>query len=250
MILHRPGLKNPADAPCRRPDYAQEDGPKTEDPYQQKLFERLRISLQQGPFADSEATKIAATSAQDPQEVNSHRPVAISIAVDECQAVSATDGPEHLSTRAGARNTLAGETALNVGPTASMVEFIRTVQSQDADLQRISRKLEVTGTAGSTKGTQWSKSASDGLLRFEDRVSIPHEPALIEEIMRTHHDNPQAGHYREKRTLEAIRRKYHWNGMREQIKEYVQNCHLCQLNAVHRHRPYGLLEPLPVLVRP
>ena len=249
VILHRPGLKNPADAPSRRPDYAEEEGSKQEDPYQQKLFAKLRLSLQHGPFAelDPKATKLAAISAQDDQAVHTHRPTQ---AMDECRAVGVIDGPERPSTRAEARRALAGETALNVEPTVSMVELIRTVQSRDKELQRINQVIEATGKAGRLRGTPWSKSQADGLLRFHGKVFIPREPALIEEIMQVHHDDPQAGHYRQRRTIEAISRKYHWKSMHQDIREYVQECHLCQLNVVHRHKPYGLLEPLPVPEKP
>jgi hypothetical protein len=45
VILHKPGLKNPADVPSRRPDYAHDTPSHQVDPYQQKLFEKLKTSL-------------------------------------------------------------------------------------------------------------------------------------------------------------------------------------------------------------
>lgn len=235
VILHQPGLKNPADAPSRRPDYARDALLHQVDPYQQKLFGKLRTSMKQGPFADDdpEAPLMAAALMQG----------------QECQAVGDIDSPELLSTRARAKQALAGETALNATSTASMVEYIREVQGQDPQLQQINHKIEAIGGAGRLGGTPWSRS-EEGLLRFDGRVFIPREPALIAEILKVHHDDPYAGHYREKRTYEAIRSKYHWDGMRSQIREYVRQCHTCQLDAVHRHKPYGLLEPLPVPQQP
>jgi transposase InsO family protein len=68
--------------------------------------------------------------------------------------------------------------------------------------------------------------------------------------MRTNHDDPQGGHFGTARTLDAIRRKYFWHGMAKGIKKYVKTCNVCQRVAVHRHREYGMLEPLPRPKRP
>jgi hypothetical protein len=84
VILHKPGLKNPADAPSRRPDYARDAPSHQVDPYQQKLFEKLKTSLKQGPLADDdpEAPTMAATLIQG----------------QECQAVGGIDSLELLPT--------------------------------------------------------------------------------------------------------------------------------------------------------
>jgi transposase InsO family protein len=59
------------------------------------------------------------------------------------------------------------------------------------------------------------------------------------------HDDPQGGHQRVNRTLEMVKRKYYWHNIDRQIREYVEECHTCQLITVHRHQPYERLEPLP-----
>lgn len=39
--------------------------------------------------------------------------------------------------------------------------------------------------------------------------------------------------------------KYYWHGMAKDMNEYYETCDPCQQARVHRHKPYGMLEPLP-----
>jgi hypothetical protein len=64
--------------------------------------------------------------------------------------------------------------------------------------------------------------------------------------MKICHDDPTAGHYGQKRTLELVKRKYYWPNMHQDVAEYVQTCDLCQRSTATRHRPYGELQALPI----
>jgi hypothetical protein len=37
-----------------------------------------------------------------------------------------------------------------------------------------------------------------------------------------------------------------WDGIDSEVREYVSSCPQCQGKAIHRHKPYGKLEPLPI----
>ena len=50
--------------------------------------------------------------------------------------------------------------------------------------------------------------------------------------------------------MEAVRRQYTWPNVRTFVRDYVNECRICGRNKSRRHRPYGLLKPLPVPVRP
>src|SRR5438045_3417297 len=50
-----------------------------------------------------------------------------------------------------------------------------------------------------------------------------------------------------KKTLDLIQRWFTWTGIAEDVTEYVATCPVCQGKAVHCHKPYGQLEPLPPL---
>lgn len=70
------------------------------------------------------------------------------------------------------------------------------------------------------------------------------------EILRCRHDAPAAGHPGRSRTFELIARDYVWDNMRQEIYDYVDRCDTCQRNKSPRHKPFGLLQPLPVPPRP
>lgn len=129
-----------------------------------------------------------------------------------------------------------------------MEELVKRIQRGDAFAKE---KLQQLNHA---QGTQAERSpwgiCQKGLLRYDGRAYIPAIEAVVQEIMRTNHDDPQGGHFGTARTLDAIRRKYFWHGMAKGIKKYVKTCNVCQRVAVHRHREYGMLEPLPRPKRP
>src|SRR5256885_2188267 len=55
-------------------------------------------------------------------------------------------------------------------------------------------------------------------------------------LLRRHHDDPLAGHFRHRRTLELLYRKYYWLGMTSYVKKYVTSCDICQRSKVPCHR--------------
>lgn len=65
------------------------------------------------------------------------------------------------------------------------------------------------------------------------------------EILRQNHDDPNAGHFGYKRTLELLSRKYYWQDMSKDVREYVESYPKCHQVKPARHKSYGLLQPLP-----
>ena len=66
------------------------------------------------------------------------------------------------------------------------------------------------------------------------------------EILRARHDSPSAGHPGQAKTYDLVIRDFWWPGIRSYIKEYVKSCDICQRSKASSHKPYGLLEPLPI----
>ena len=90
----------------------------------------------------------------------------------------------------------------------------------------------------------WTKDA-DGVARYKGKVYVPEDQAVRAEILTINHDDPIAGHFGVTKTLELLKRKYYWPKMRSDVKRWVQTCAVCQRNTTKRHRPHGLLAPLP-----
>lgn len=75
---------------------------------------------------------------------------------------------------------------------------------------------------------------------------IPEDRALRQNILRKNHDDLMGGHYGIDKTVEILKRKYHWPYLRRDVHEHVSRCPPCQLNKIRRHKPWGELVPLPV----
>ncbi|SAL94853.1 hypothetical protein [Absidia glauca] len=77
-------------------------------------------------------------------------------------------------------------------------------------------------------------------------ICIPDSPEIKRTILAQCHDTPSAGHFGEAKTFELVNRNFHWPGLRKYIKTYISGCDSCCRNKNQHHRPYGLLQPLPI----
>jgi RNase H-like domain found in reverse transcriptase/Reverse transcriptase (RNA-dependent DNA polymerase)/Integrase zinc binding domain/Chromo (CHRromatin Organisation MOdifier) domain/Retroviral aspartyl protease len=93
-------------------------------------------------------------------------------------------------------------------------------------------------------------SVQDGLLLQEGLVCVPDDPELKRMILEECHDSPTAGHFGITKTLDLVSRTFYWPSMQKYIKDYVGGCDICQRSKSSNHKPYGLLQPLPIPERP
>jgi len=89
----------------------------------------------------------------------------------------------------------------------------------------------------------------DGLLLRNNLIYVPEGPIHLK-ILRKCHDNTLAGHFEMARTHELVSRNYWWPKMNRLLREYVKSCDTCARSKAPRHRPFGLLWPLPIPSRP
>ena len=75
---------------------------------------------------------------------------------------------------------------------------------------------------------------------------IPNADGLRELILAEYHDSITSGHRGVSRTREVISRSYWWPDLDADVAEYVGRCPECQRNKPSNHKPYGLLQPLPI----
>lgn len=86
----------------------------------------------------------------------------------------------------------------------------------------------------------------DGLLFFEGKIAVPDQEDIHRQILTHCHDDPAAGHGGIAKTYELVSRSYHWPKIRQFVKKFVLSCDTCQRNKSTHHKPFGLLQPLPV----
>lgn len=90
----------------------------------------------------------------------------------------------------------------------------------------------------------------DGFLLHEGLLCVPDIPDLKQQILEECHDSIAAGHFGIAKTFELVSRTFFWPSMRKYIRDYVAGCDTCQRNKSHPHKPYGLLQPLPIPDQP
>ena len=87
---------------------------------------------------------------------------------------------------------------------------------------------------------------NDEILYYKGRVCIPKLGEYRLNIMNDLHDIPIAGHPGFQKTYMAVKRHYHWPGMKRDVKEYVERCLKCQVSKSEQVKNPGLLQPLSV----
>lgn len=65
--------------------------------------------------------------------------------------------------------------------------------------------------------------------------------------MREYHSSPLGGHAVVFKTCQRIAVEWFWRGMKKDITNFVQSCHVRQQNKMSTLSPAGLLQPLPIL---
>ncbi|KAH6480324.1 hypothetical protein HBI55_254530 [Parastagonospora nodorum] len=101
--------------------------------------------------------------------------------------------------------------------------------------------------------TSGPESGQDGPQRLKVAHKAPkvlHTTSEKAEAMCQCHDDPLAGHFGARRTIEKLQRRYTWKGLRKNAEEYCRSCEVCKRAKPARHKPYGLLAPLPPPTRP
>jgi hypothetical protein len=73
-----------------------------------------------------------------------------------------------------------------------------------------------------TELSKWS--LRDGVLWRSHQLYIPEQQSLRLAILAKHHDDPLAGHFASRRTLELVARKFYWPGMNRTVDEYCRAC--------------------------
>ncbi|KAA0037919.1 ty3-gypsy retrotransposon protein [Cucumis melo var. makuwa] len=89
-------------------------------------------------------------------------------------------------------------------------------------------------------------SVKQGQLFYKGRLVLPRTSSLLPTILHTFHDALVGGHSRQLRTYKRIAAELYWEGMKNDIKIYVDQCPVCQQNKTQALSPTGLLQPLPI----
>ncbi|KAL4012033.1 hypothetical protein IC575_029106 [Cucumis melo] len=89
-------------------------------------------------------------------------------------------------------------------------------------------------------------SIKQGRLFYKGRLVLPKTSSLLPTILHTFHDSVVGGHSGQLRTYKRIAAELYWEGMKNDIKIYVDQCPVCQQNKTQALSLAGLLQPLPI----
>lgn len=86
-------------------------------------------------------------------------------------------------------------------------------------------------------------SYKEGIIFFKNRIFLLVGSSLVPIIMEEMHSNTRKGFHK---TLQRIKFVFFWKGMKNDIKEHIQQCDTCQCQKWDNTSPAGLLQPLPI----
>ena len=120
-----------------------------------------------------------------------------------------------------------------------LLDRIRELQMRDDHLMKWRKAVEDRGT------TEYVIS-EDGTLMFGNRVCVPNDSVLKQEILEEAHQSLYAMHPGSTKMYRDLREMYWWPGMKNDIAVFVSKCLTCQQIKAEHQRPAGLLQPLPI----
>jgi transposase InsO family protein len=100
------------------------------------------------------------------------------------------------------------------------------------------------------EGVQYWLETEDGYLLWKNKVYVPKDDMLREDLLRIHHDSPVSGHPGTRRMHELMTRSYWWPYIDKDIARYVQGCETCQRTKPERKRKAAPLNPTEIPEHP
>ena len=88
--------------------------------------------------------------------------------------------------------------------------------------------------------------ANDGLIKLRDRICMPRDKELREELLSEAHQSKLTIHLGSTKMYHNLRKLYWWHGMKKEIACFVSKCLTCQLVKAEHQRPGGPLQPLRI----
>jgi vacuolar-type H+-ATPase catalytic subunit A/Vma1 len=83
------------------------------------------------------------------------------------------------------------------------------------------------------------------LLRWKNKWYILSK-IFKREFLKQNHDDSYADHFEHEKTLELLKRKYFWNNMNKDVKEYVDICSICHRIKLVKHKSHDMLQSFSI----
>ncbi|KAL4556869.1 hypothetical protein LXL04_035035 [Taraxacum kok-saghyz] len=126
------------------------------------------------------------------------------------------------------------------GPAATWLNDLRSYLTTNSEGKRLAEQLEHQPTSLPNYSIQ------NGLLYVNGRLFIPNIPHIHLSLLQEFHSSTLGGHAGIRATINRLASHFAWSNLKKDVTEYISNCQTCQATKYPTHKPYGLLQPLPV----
>ncbi|KAL0399243.1 UNVERIFIED_CONTAM: Retrovirus-related Pol polyprotein from transposon.6 [Sesamum radiatum] len=89
-------------------------------------------------------------------------------------------------------------------------------------------------------------SSQHRLVFFKERLYIPDFDDIRPSLLNEFHSTPIGGHSGVRATLARLAASFYWPKMMFDVKQFIQQCAICQQSKYSTQRPMGTLQPLPI----
>lgn len=86
----------------------------------------------------------------------------------------------------------------------------------------------------------------EGLLYWKERLVIPNQRSLVQQVLAEYHTTPIRGHVGVTKTIAKFSAQFYWPKLREDVNEFVKSCSICQQANTSNTLRAWLLNPLPI----
>jgi hypothetical protein len=86
----------------------------------------------------------------------------------------------------------------------------------------------------------------DGSIWMRERLWVPSDPELREELLGEAHKSKYTIHPRSTKMFKDLQRGYWWNGMKRDVARYVAKCLTCQQVKIEHQRPGGMMQLMEI----
>ncbi|KAK9071834.1 hypothetical protein SSX86_008263 [Deinandra increscens subsp. villosa] len=86
----------------------------------------------------------------------------------------------------------------------------------------------------------------EGLVYVHGKILVPPVSDLRTRLLEEFHSSVLGGHAGINATARRIASSFSWLGLRKDVAAFIKECVICQATKSPTHKPYGLIQPLPV----
>ncbi|XP_022853708.1 uncharacterized protein LOC111375146 [Olea europaea var. sylvestris] len=117
----------------------------------------------------------------------------------------------------------------------TLIDIVKETQIQDPMLSKLKEEV--------SKGKHTDYTIQDdGVLVIGNRLCVPGDLKLKEEILEEVHSSTYTMHPGSTKMYRVLKEHYWWHGMKREIAEFVSRCLICQKVKPDRQKTIGLLQ--------